>query len=58
MIRAKFALAAGNAMTVTISSFGFSRGMPPVADLVFDMRFLDNPHSIPELRQLTGRDAR
>src|SRR5690606_25167384 len=43
-------------MTVTISSFGFSRGMPPVADLVFDMRFLDNPHWVPELRALTGLD--
>src|SRR5690606_11405073 len=44
-------------MTVTVSSFGFSRGMPPVADLVFDMRFLDNPHWIDDLRPLTGRDA-
>ena len=44
-------------MTVTVSSFGFSRGMPPVADLVFDMRFLDNPHWVPDLRQQTGRDA-
>ncbi len=43
--------------TLTISSFGFSRGMPPVADLVFDMRFLDNPHWDPELRPLTGMDA-
>jgi UPF0042 nucleotide-binding protein len=31
--------------------------MPPVADLVFDMRFLDNPHWDPALRPLTGRDA-
>jgi UPF0042 nucleotide-binding protein len=44
-------------MTVTVSSFGFSRGMPPVADLVFDMRFLDNPHWDARLRPLTGRDA-
>ncbi|MFN5781412.1 MAG: RNase adaptor protein RapZ, partial [Novosphingobium sp.] len=42
--------------TVTVTSFGFSRGMPPIADLVFDMRFLDNPHWDPELRPLTGRD--
>jgi RNase adapter protein RapZ len=44
-------------LTVTVSSFGFSRGMPPIADLVFDMRFLDNPHWDPELRPLTGEDA-
>ncbi|MCW1427891.1 RNase adapter RapZ [Novosphingobium sp. JCM 18896] len=44
-------------LTLTVSSFGFSRGMPPVADLVFDMRFLDNPHWVDELRPLTGRDA-
>jgi UPF0042 nucleotide-binding protein len=31
--------------------------MPPLADLVFDMRFLDNPHWVPELREQTGQDA-
>lgn len=45
------------ALTVTLSSFGFARGMPPLADLVFDMRFLDNPHWVPGLRDLTGQDA-
>ena len=44
-------------MTLTVSSFGFARGMPPLADLVFDMRFLDNPHWVPELRELTGQDT-
>jgi RNase adapter protein RapZ len=44
------------AMTLTLSSFGFARGMPPLADLVFDMRFLDNPHWVPGLRELTGQD--
>lgn len=43
-------------LTVTLSSFGFSRGMPPLADLVFDMRFLDNPHWVDGLRELTGLD--
>lgn len=57
VIRERFASANGQPMTVTISSFGFARGMPPVADLVFDMRFLDNPHWVPELRPLTGQDA-
>ena len=44
-------------LTLTLSSFGFARGMPPLADLVFDMRFLDNPHWVAELRELTGQDA-
>lgn len=48
---------ADGAMTLTCSSFGFARGMPPLADLVFDMRFLDNPHWVPTLRELTGQDA-
>ncbi|EAQ29379.1 hypothetical protein NAP1_01365 [Erythrobacter sp. NAP1] len=43
--------------SLTISSFGFARGMPPLADLVFDMRFLDNPHWVDGLRELTGLDA-
>jgi len=55
-IRELFAASAPQEMTVTITSFGFARGMPPVADLVFDMRFLDNPHWDPELRDLTGTD--
>jgi UPF0042 nucleotide-binding protein len=42
---------------LTIVSFGFSRGVARTADLVFDMRFLANPHWIDELRPLTGRDA-
>lgn len=53
-IRELFAPTAPQPMTVTVTSFGFARGMPPVADLVFDMRFLDNPHWDPELRDLTG----
>lgn len=49
--------ASEGAMTLTLSSFGFARGMPPLADLVFDMRFLDNPHWVPGLRELTGQDT-
>lgn len=48
---------AGAALTLTISSFGFARGMPPLADLVFDMRFLGNPHWVPGLKEQTGQDA-
>jgi UPF0042 nucleotide-binding protein len=56
VIRQHFARQSGTEMTVTVSSFGFARGVPPAADLVFDMRFLDNPHWQPELRELTGLD--
>ncbi|MEM7687934.1 MAG: RNase adapter RapZ [Pseudomonadota bacterium] len=56
-IRELFAPTAEGAMTLTVSSFGFARGMPPLADLVFDMRFLDNPHWVEGLRELTGQDA-
>jgi UPF0042 nucleotide-binding protein len=45
-----------NAPILTIQSFGYARGMPRNADLVFDMRFLQNPHWVPALRSLTGLD--
>jgi UPF0042 nucleotide-binding protein len=41
---------------VTITSFGFAKGISRTADLVFDMRFVPNPHWIPDLRPLTGLD--
>ncbi len=44
-------------MTVSIVSFGYKRGTPIDADLVFDCRFLPNPHWIAELRPLSGKDA-
>jgi UPF0042 nucleotide-binding protein len=43
--------------TLSITSFGYSRGLPRNADLVFDMRFLRNPHWDDALRPGTGRDA-
>ena len=55
-IRAQFSQSAPRDMTITVSSFGFARGMPPATDLVFDMRFLDNPHWAPGLAELTGLD--
>jgi UPF0042 nucleotide-binding protein len=56
VVRERFAPDEGHELTLTISSFGFARGMPPVADLVFDMRFLDNPHWADDLREQTGLD--
>ena len=41
---------------VTIASFGYSRGVSRTADLMFDMRFIANPHWIDDLRPLTGID--
>ncbi|HTZ84263.1 MAG TPA: RNase adapter RapZ [Candidatus Acidoferrales bacterium] len=43
---------------VSSVSFGFRQGVPEDADLVFDVRFLPNPHFVPEFRPLTGRDPR
>ncbi|HSK60372.1 MAG TPA: RNase adapter RapZ [Actinomycetospora sp.] len=42
--------------SVTVVSFGYKHGLPPDADLVVDMRFLPNPHWIPELREHDGRE--
>lgn len=56
-IRDQFSGMSPHEMTVTVSSFGFSRGLPAAIDLVFDMRFLDNPHWQPGLKELTGLDA-
>lgn len=42
--------------TLSIMSFGFARGLPRNADLVFDMRFLQNPHWVRSLKDLTGQD--
>ena len=44
-------------LKVTVVSFGFKYGIPVDADFVADMRFLPNPHWIPELRPQSGRDA-
>src|SRR5579872_1865374 len=43
---------------VSCVSFGYRHGVPEEADLVFDVRFLPNPHFVPEFRPLTGRDPR
>jgi RNase adapter protein RapZ len=45
-------------MRVEVTSFGFSRGLPHNADLVFDVRFLPNPYFVHELKALPGFDSR
>jgi UPF0042 nucleotide-binding protein len=42
---------------LTIASFAFAKGISRTADLVFDLRFLPNPHWVDELRPLTGKDS-
>jgi UPF0042 nucleotide-binding protein len=44
-------------MMITLMSFSFKCGLPPEADMVFDARFLKNPHYEPSLSALTGLDA-
>ena len=46
----------GGQLVVTILSFGFKHGIPVDSDLLFDVRFLPNPHFVPKLRPHTGRD--
>jgi UPF0042 nucleotide-binding protein len=45
-------------LVVSVLSFGYKYGLPPEADLVFDVRFLPNPNFVPALKRLTGSDAR
>ena len=55
-LRNRFETGGGGDPALTVMSFGFARGLPRNADLVFDMRFLRNPHWDDKLRPLTGLD--
>jgi RNase adapter protein RapZ len=48
----------GGKLAVTFMSFGFKHGPPREEDVALDVRFLPNPHYVPELRELTGNDER
>jgi UPF0042 nucleotide-binding protein len=52
-----FGDAGSGQILVSLVSFGFKHGVPIDADLVFDVRFLPNPHFVPHLKSLTGGDA-
>ncbi len=52
----RLGLGEGSGMLVSVLSFSYRFGLPRHADLVFDVRFLANPHYDPQLRLLTGRD--
>ncbi len=57
LVRERFEEVQSRGTTLSVTSFGFSRGVPHNADLIFDLRFLRNPHWIDKLRPLTGLDA-
>ena len=57
LLQERFALDGRPELTICLTSFGFKNGLPRDADLVFDVRFLRNPHYVPELRPQNGRDA-
>jgi RNase adapter protein RapZ len=50
-------IANSRTLTITVTSFGFSNGLPREADMIFDVRFLSNPHYDETLRPLDGRDS-
>ncbi|MEO5566178.1 MAG: RNase adapter RapZ [Luteimonas sp.] len=52
----EFGLGGHETLSLLFESFAYKRGVPPVADFVFDARVLPNPHWNPELRPLSGRD--
>jgi len=59
VIKDRFAEKGGaHDMSVNILSFGFRHGLPREVDMLFDVRFLPNPHFVPELRPLTGQDGK
>lgn len=53
----EFGEATDRDLRINVTSFGFKHGVPSDAEFVADVRFLDNPHWIPDLKPLTGRDA-
>lgn len=56
LLAGHFALGPRIGIRLSVMSFSFRRGLPREADLVFDVRFLKNPHYEPALKPLTGRD--
>ena len=57
LLKKRFAPASAEGETeLTVVSFGYKYGVPLDADLLFDVRFLPNPHFVPELKELTGND--
>jgi RNase adapter protein RapZ len=57
-VQARFAEEGQGEPNLTLLSFGYRYGVPPQADVMLDLRFLPNPFFVPELKGLTGLDAR
>ncbi len=55
-LQTRFGAEAGKSLLIAVTSFGYKNGVPLGSDLVLDVRFLPNPHFIPEFRPLTGQD--
>ncbi|MBM3565062.1 MAG: RNase adapter RapZ [Alphaproteobacteria bacterium] len=58
VLEGRFGAGPNAGMAVFVMSFGFSKGLPREADLVFDVRFLRNPHYDPKLKPLVGLDRK
>ena len=58
LLASQLGLEGKSELAITVISFSYRLGLPREADLVFDVRFLDNPHYDPALRPLTGEDER
>jgi UPF0042 nucleotide-binding protein len=56
LLSTRFALDGAPGMRLAVLSFSYRNGLPREADIVFDARFLANPHYVPELKPLSGRD--
>ncbi len=57
IVQEHFSSASDQQMGLAVVSFGFKHGIPPLCDLVFDVRFLPNPYFVPELRERVGTEA-
>ncbi len=57
-IESRISSVRANRLNIAVMSFAYKHGLPREADFVFDMRFLRNPNWVPELKELTGCDAR
>jgi UPF0042 nucleotide-binding protein len=57
-INARFKSESAAPLLVSLVSFGYKFGVPTDADLMFDVRFLPNPHFVPKLRRFTGKDPK
>jgi UPF0042 nucleotide-binding protein len=57
-ITERFEKQARRTLLISVVSFGYRYGIPADADLVFDVRFLPNPHFVPQFRPFSGKDAR